>query len=703
MNTELSLPAERPAKLRINRFLKFTSGLALLLFVACSLGCPQVKAPPAPPVAKLPPPVAKPAAPAAPAVQVAPAAPIAVAAKPSAEATAEASDTAAKPSADGSDAAGEEPTEVVAESAPPTYAVERFLLMSNIGPLVIEARLSIDGAPHTAALEKLSAEIQKIADTDGDGRATWEELCACEAIMHGQYGSLAIDGENGAKQITQLYDIDRDGLVDTEEVPRFLTRNAGGSRSFSLRSMGSYVDALAGSEVWQLLDADGDGVLGPSDRAVAAAQLRSRDADDDDTIIAAELAAQRSNQAMPGMAPQRRRRRGISPAFLLGEHANWDSIRSSLEEQYALGGSLSADDFLRTSDIFAHLDLDKNDRLARAEFKELDKVPPHLIVEVLFASTQLKANAEAPSADSATSEESAVETPVVQTPTVETPVDEATTVETPPAAATAPQIRVAHVSELLQTEIQLEQLSPASVRVVIAGVPVVLYHRDTMSSLDFNQQGESLVMLNDANKNGYLEPIEGMDNPRLSMRYESVDLDGDEKVFPAEVAKALETMTLAVRSQIHSRAQAMEEPLMLQLDTNYDQRLDAAELLAAADRLAALDSNGDGDVSLDEVPTGYSIVFARGDLQNPDQLFTPDPLTIRPQFAGTVPDWFQAMDTSGDSLITPREFLGPAALFQKLDTSADGLLTPDEAAAAAPAAPAETPENKSESAPTTSE
>ncbi len=689
--------------LRANFFQRRTCQLLALGVAALLLtGCPSTTQPPAAaPQAKQTPnqPPKETLKPAISEVTEQPAAPVEV--KPVEPSSAQPAEVTSTQPSSTRNTPAEKPGEV-SVAAPPPYGTERFLLMSTIGPLVVECRLSIDGAAHTGTLEKLVADVLKLADTNSDGQTKWDELCACEAVKYGQFGNLAIDGANGSKQVVEMYDIDRDGIVDTGELPRFLTRNAGGSRPFSLRSMGSFTDALAASELWQLLDVDGEGVISASDRSQIVTQLRSRDADDDDTIVAAEIASRMQNANMPGMQPERRRRRGIAPALLLGEHANWDAIRSSLEEIYALGGSLSADDFLRTSDLFMQLDLDKNERLARAEFKELDKVAPHLVLEVHFASSQERpvttpASEPTPEAESSLTSRSAP-------PEISEPADEASpALKGPLKASPAPQMAVVQVAEWLKSETAVETLSPSAVRLVVAGVPIFLYHRDTVASTNFDVQAKFQVMQLDANNNGYLEPEELMVNPQANLRYESIDLDADKKVFPAELSAYLKTASRAVRSQIHARAQGLDEPLLLQLDANYDQRLDAAELLSAAERLAALDRNGDGDISIDEVPTGYQIVFARGGIENPDQLFTPDPIMPRPRTAGPVPDWFAAMDTSGDSLVTPREFLGPAELFTQIDTSADGLLTPDEAAAVTPELPPAAPENKAESAPTTSE
>ena len=56
-----------------------------------------------------------------------------------------------------------------------------------------------------------------------------------------------------------------------------------------------------------------------------------------------------------------------------------------------------------------------------------------------------------------------------------------------------------------------------------------------------------------------------------------------------------------------------------------------------------------------------------------DALFTIPSLIARAP-AKDVPRWFTLMDTSGDGVISRREFLGEQEQFEKLDANKDGFL-----------------------------
>src|SRR5262245_33422343 len=79
------------------------------------------------------------------------------------------SDTAPDPTTATSSSDAHEPT-ATAVAPPPPVSKERIVLLAPGNPIIIELRLTIDGRPHTEALQRLVEEVLKLADTDGDGR-----------------------------------------------------------------------------------------------------------------------------------------------------------------------------------------------------------------------------------------------------------------------------------------------------------------------------------------------------------------------------------------------------------------------------------------------------------------------------------------------------------------------------------------------------
>ena len=543
---------------------------------------------------------------------------------------------------------------VVAPKPPPAPPAERFLLFTPTNPLIVEVELTIDGQPHLAAMEKLVDEVLKLADTDGDKRPTWKEVAESKRFKYGQFGNLAINVENGIKQILDLYDTDRDSAVDRAEVPRFLTRNAGGARPFSIRGTADFRETSRyESPLWNLLNTDGDRhSISAAEIAAAPSRLRSRDTDDDDLVVPADLAA--NTAAMPGEMPTRRRDRGPTAARLLASDAKWDMIRVDLDDQYALGGNLNAESLPWTPKLFSQLDADKNGRLVKAEYLLLDKVPAHIRLAVNFGKSAKAEEKKDVAIDEKKGEEKKP--------------DEAAKTESPV------QIRVLKLCDEL--EALPHSLSEQSGRLTlnIGGMCLTFYTNDTVAAVDFEARAKQFLDMYDADKNGYLESKEVPADAQAAFgSVEAVDTDEDGKVYPGEIVAFLTQQQAALRSQVHAKAEDREDAFFLALDENGDERLDGREIENAPARLKLFDENGDGEIVGDELPPAMIVGFSRGSLQNIDALFVMPSLVARAP-AKEVPRWFTLMDTSGDGAISRREFLGEIEQFEKLDANTDGFL-----------------------------
>lgn len=565
------------------------------------------------------------------------------------------------------------PTEAVAtkpvEPPAPPISKERVVLLLPLNPLIIEFQLTIDGRPHTEALEKLVEDVSKMADTDGDGRPTWREVTSSKRFKYGQFGNVAVNNENDYKQVIELYDIDRDGLVDRSELPRFLTRNAGGSRAFSVRGTADFRNSNRRSAaLWKLLDADDDGTLTAEELSAGPPRLLSRDMDDDEVLAAADLDQRVALD--PGMMTQRRRR-GPEIIKLISTSTNWDSVRLALEEEYAGGGYLRADSFPLTPSLFTQLDANNDGKVLKAEFQRLADVDPHLVIAAGFGQATPPPAAEEPMKDAEAK-----------------PAEEDSEADKPEEDAAKPDEKATRSLRLvrLADEFALGNESPLEqsgrLTLLIAGTTITFFLNDTIAAADFEAQAQQALMALDGDKNGYLESKEVPENaaPQLG-RFEAVDTDEDDKVYPGEIVAFLKQQQAGLRAQIHVRASDREDVLFSALDQNRDERLDAREIAEISSRLTRFDRSKDGLITTDELPESLLIGLARGSLENMDGLFTVPPLVAQAP-ADDTPRWFTQMDANGDGAISRREFIGPPEKFQPLDTSGDDLIDAVEAKAA---------------------
>ncbi len=563
----------------------------------------------------------------------------------------------------------ENPTEEA--PAKPAAGVERFVLYTQRSPLIVEVELRIGGGSHSEALASLVAEVIKAADTDGDGRPTWKELTESKRFIYGQFGNLAINDDNAKKQVVEMYDTNKNGVVDRAEVPRFVTRNAGGARAFSIRGTADVREVGAReTPLWQLLQGDDDPTsLSEGELATAAGRLRSRDMDDDDVLLPGDLV---DNVAlMPGEMPSRNRRRGPSAAKLLGDHAGWDMIAVDLDEQYALGGRLSPASFPLLPKLFEQLDANKDGRVARQEYQNLNQVPAHIRLAVDYDPPQPAEGSGEAAADPAAA-----------------------------MAARLPKLRLVALCPELEAMHPGVFEQPGRLLVQLGDMSLMLYAADQVGGADYEARAKQLLESLDADKNGYLESKEVPEQAQAQLaRFEAVDTDEDGKVYTGEIVTFLTQQQGALRAQVHAKAGDRDDPLFAALDINGDDRLDGREIEAAGDRLKMLDRDGNGQIAVDEIPSAMFVGLARGSLENQDALFIP-PSIASGAPAADAPRWFTSMDTSRDGLISRREFLGTAEQFAKLDGNQDGFV---DAGEAKPAASAEAKEAESNPAATAGE
>jgi Ca2+-binding EF-hand superfamily protein len=523
----------------------------------------------------------------------------------------------------------------------PLPRAERILLFAPGGPLIVDVYLTIDGRPYQAAFESLIDHVLKTADTDGDGRVMWSELTLSPQFMYGQFGNTPMTSEVERYQAIQNYDVNRDGRVDRSEVPRFLTRNMGSSRAFTLRTSNQYRgDNQFQSLVRRLLDVDEDGRLSSDEIAAAPVRLRSRDADDDELLFWADFQAT-SNLA--GDATTMRRRSGPDGAVLLEGNHQWPSLLYALEELYAYGGKLEAGSFPLVPRLFERLDTNGDGTIDREEVAAIGSIEPLVEIDVRFG-------------DMAATDGSDIAAPKLLIKSL-----------------------AADLSTLRNVESGVVSEREGRISLSLPGVKVEIAVNDATVGEDYESQAQSQFAAYDADGNGYLEKNElPEEETGLAASFAALDADGDGKVYLADVEAFLKQQRAALLSQIYARAGDTEDALFTALDADGDGRLNSREIAAASDRLQSLDHNRDGLILADEIPGSMSLVFTRGDVPRGDALFTV-PLAAGSKTLADTPRWFDRMDANGDSVISSREFLGSTPQFQQLDANNDGFLDRDEA------------------------
>ena len=111
--------------------------------------------------------------------------------------------------------------------------LERFLIISPGGPIVVDAIIMLDGKPFRKAREELAANLVKQADIDADGKSTWQEAIDNPRFAYGRFGYNRTAAQRGAQ--LKRYDFNGNGNVDIAEA-RYLIAAVGGGAAFNVRS-----------------------------------------------------------------------------------------------------------------------------------------------------------------------------------------------------------------------------------------------------------------------------------------------------------------------------------------------------------------------------------------------------------------------------------------------------------------------------------
>ena len=160
----------------------------------------------------------------------------------------------------------------------------RLLLLAPTGPLVIEAAITIGGRPFHVVQEQFIDEVLEAADSNGDGKGTWEEAIKNPRLAFGRLGWRL---RNAGRRFQLMKSCDRNGngMVERDEA-RLLMEAAGDGPAFRLQELHRIRN---GSEIDQLLDLNQDRVLSKPELTNAEDRLKSRDTNNNDWLESREL------------------------------------------------------------------------------------------------------------------------------------------------------------------------------------------------------------------------------------------------------------------------------------------------------------------------------------------------------------------------------------------------------------------------------
>ncbi|MDA1013334.1 MAG: hypothetical protein O3A00_02650 [Planctomycetota bacterium] len=518
-------------------------------------------------------------------------------------------------------------------------ATERFILLNPGGPLVVETSMTVDGKPFRTARESLVDELLAAADKDKDGKPTWDEALSSTRFTMGRI--RIINDEQRAKYVTGL-DTNGNKIVDRVEVRQFLAMYFQGPSFMLSGSTANYRSGFAGgvvvfnggfyprngqADVRKLLDKNDDGELSADEIAGAAERLKSRDADDNDLLMPAEINGTPNRAAGNRVVRSFRTTTQVPLTVLLGPTADAASVFAAIQARYKdKDGNVVAAGFAKEAELFKTLDKNANGKLEQSEVLALNTVKPHVRLSLALGSNEKSTQS----------------------------------------------LKV----ESVATDLKEAKVTATSANVEMEGINLTFAANTAAPrSYNYSQTAQSYLTRFDKDANGYLDKKELAGNYAYMLQMWDADEDG--KVYPKEIVATYERMQAPQRTQIRANAANQGNSLFAALDASGDGRLSLREMRTAHERIKTFDKNKDGKVSEDEIPDTVAVSFGLGNTgnwygtqrgQNPNQAAKSD-----------APDWFTRMDRNGDGDVTLKEFLGDEAAFKQLDTNNDGFIEPKEA------------------------
>jgi len=499
-----------------------------------------------------------------------------------------------------------------------TAAPFRLWLPTTAGPLLVDLEVLIGGQSLSDAFDQQMEILEE--EAGGSDGLSWQELTDHIQANPGRYGGVSV-GSGDTRNLIRMYDRNRNGQAERDEMTSLLFRDSRVSGPFRLVGTDAYRQVnRTDSSVFQVLDQNADQILDDDEIQSASRSLLQLDRNGDRRINIAELTA--SSTRMNGRDPWKDQRtsRWGDVAMDLGGFVDWKMVA------YAIGDNSRHAIFNDGTNAIEAIDQNRDQSIDSEEAKLLLQVPADLRLTIAFdlarqPSTQVTAIVHHHDVDGTT-----------------------------PPLQDSRQVLVA--SESLQLVVSVNDQNTTS-RAIPPGA---------FAALDMDGDG---VLIESEIPNGFLREYS----------FAELDSDANGELTLTELQTGMARIQPIWAMQVRARGAEVADALFAWLDRDQDLSLSSREIAASSHRLGQLAAERTA-VRAEDLPDTFLLQFGRGEPSQDDTLFS---LASRPPRAPrSWPAWAESMDANQDGDIARDEFIGLPAQFDQMDQDHDGFLSMHE-------------------------
>lgn len=526
-----------------------------------------------------------------------------------------------------------DPVPVKGSSNPAVAASEPFevrdvLLLLESGPVHLRLHIAVGGQSPKESRKATVARLIEALDTNKDGQLSREEA---------QRSPLFREKQRPGKEAF-IKSLGADLRMTPRDIEQRVASIGGETVTYRQNTAASDSD----TNVFKLLDANGDKVVDQDEMFEAVDLLLAQDLDDDECVTLEEMTPPPDPMTTPvNVLTGTPRPTGSTVADILRD-TNQTLLAAQLLQKYDKNRNqkLSAEELHWPAEKLAPCDLDRDAQLNRKELEKIKLAP----VDVELAVDVIRPK------------EGGAMLKVVSSTIERNDGDrypDLVTIALPQAVIT----------------FSTREVDPYEASMALA-------------LRNFNEL--------DTDNNGYLDRTEAMVRERLARElFDQIDADGDAKIFGEEMKEFIRTRGEPVAATCQITVFDDGAGFFSAIDTNGDRRISMREMRYADKTLVTMQRDEAAGLGEMEPARRYRIEFVRGVFNpfgNPDRPMVnpamPQPVVqqTRPRPVGPV--WFQRWDRNNDGDITWREFLGPRDVFEQLDVDRDEMIDPKEAATA---------------------